>query len=723
MKVFGKAQGVKGDALSAKNVRKRGIANIMLTGIGVPILIIMVAISLIVLLKVRSDMDEAHMETLEAKALSMAQTVDAYFGQYEDTVVSMTHNEQFKNLLEDIQPGEDVRNEERFAESFRTLQKIHENDSNLISVWLVDYDSQQLWASEGYFSDSSWVLAERDWYKTLQANSGADYIVTDPYYDETVNDMVTSVVAQIKDDSGRLIGSAGVDVTIGVISDLMAAHKIGETGFYTLIDGADTFVYHPDAQMSGQKVTDVVTEQAVIDTLMNHSYGDFVYTQNGVKRVGYTVASEKSNWTILANMTYKEMQGSYSELRIILISIFALAFMVIIAVCLMIVRSILKPLKQLNQITDEIAEGNLNVRMDVKSDTEIGDIADSIGKTVVRLNDYIGYIEEISEVLGKLAEGDFRIRLSKAYAGEFAPIKTALQNISLSLNQTLAIINQSSEQVNQGATHVSSGAQALASGSTQQASALQELTAQVEMLSSQSLDNAKSAADAKRLADESGQEVVAGNGHMEQMLSAMDAINQSSEEINKIIKVIDDIAFQTNILALNASVEAARAGEAGKGFAVVADEVRNLAVRSAEAAKQTQQLIGTSVHHSQDGLKIANATADALHKVREKTEETVGIIDLIADLSKDQAKIITEINTGLNQVATVVQSNAATAEESSAASEELSAQAALLNEAVHKFILDETQVNGRISYGGHSSARIAASTPHRIEAFSANDKY
>ena len=693
---------------SGKN--KQSIAKIMMMGIGIPILLIMVVISSIVLLTVKKDTFKNYEQQLIAEAEVMTKTVDEYFGKYEVFTATMAENQQFMRILKNLKPGEDVKNAEDFSESFRTLERLHGTDPNIVSIWLVDFDSEQLWASEGYFSDSSWVLTERDWYKTLKENTEAPYIMTAPYYDDTVQDNVVSIVRTVKDETGKDIGAAGIDVTIGGIGRMMESHKIGTTGYHNLIDSNGNFVYHPSAEMVGTHVNDAIGDSVLKQKILGHEHGQVEYRgPDGVKKVGYITDTENTGWTILANIDYKEMAASYTNLRTILVGVFFLAFIILMGITQVMIKNILKPLAELNVITDEIASGNLNVTMDVKSDTEIGVVADSIGKTVTRLNGYIGYIEEISQVLEKMAQGDMRIRLTKEYSGEFAPIKHALEDIGRSFNHTLSMINQSSEQVNQGASHVASGAQALASGSTEQASSLQELTAQVEMISAQSQNNAQSASTAKKLAEESGEEVERGNAHMDHMLKAMDEISQSSEEINKIIKVIDDIAFQTNILALNAAVEAARAGEAGRGFAVVADEVRNLAARSAEAAQQTQVLISESVENSLAGLSTAKETAESLSKISEKVIETSSIIDVIEELSRSQAMTITEINTGLNQVATVVQSNAATAEESSAASEELSAQSALLYQEVSKFILEDT--DNQVSMGSNSHLKEEVYTP------------
>ena len=249
-------------------------------------------------------------------------------------------------------------------------------------------------------------------------------------------------------------------------------------------------------------------------------------------------------------------------------------------------------------------------------------------------------------------------------------------------------IDLSSDQVSSGADQVSSGAQALSQGAAEQASSIEELAETIRGISNHVKHNADYAEEADRRANAAGSEAVESNRRMQDMVSAMADISTSSREIGKIIKTIEDIAFQTNILALNASVEAARAGEAGRGFSVVAAEVRNLATKSAEASKDTAALIENSLNTVISGTRIADETAHSLDAVLESVRLVTGIIGQITASSIEQADSILQIEQGIERISEVVQTNSATAEESAAASEELSAQAQLLKNLTGQFRLE-----------------------------------
>lgn len=296
-------------------------------------------------------------------------------------------------------------------------------------------------------------------------------------------------------------------------------------------------------------------------------------------------------------------------------------------------------------------------------------------------------IGNLTEVTNEISNGNLDVKIVNDSKDEIGILSEAMKKMGYRLNQVLEQISFASEQVTVGSRQMADSTVALSRGATEQASAVEELTASIDAISTKIKMNAENTKRVNDIADNTKTNAIKRNSEMKLMLEAMNEINISSKNISKIIKVIDEIAFQTNILALNAAVEAARAGKYGKGFNVVAEEVRDLAQRSARAAKETTEIIEDSIVKIVDGSKIANQTAEALDNIVKDIEEVANIIGHISEASEEQSTGILQISQGVIQISEVVQSNSATAEESAASSEELAGQAEVLKEQVNMFNL------------------------------------
>ena len=528
------------------------------------------------------------------------------------------------------------------------------------------------------------VYGTQDFYKQAQESKTASATLPTENPDTGKGSFYMTVPIL---DGDRFLGIVTTEISTEVFNELDMSTLGYENVFFDVLDNQNNFVYsnNPDAKgknlgdLIGQKYNDMLVEKM--------QSKEAFFQRDGQVRYYVPLQIEGVDWWVQTAMTIPHFDQEKNQLLFALILSEVIIFILVQIINFVRISNALKPLKKISEAGKEVAGGNFDVEIHYPQQDEIGELSRSISEVIGRSKKIVF---DLRDRLDAMAGGNFTENLeSEEYVGDYAPLLESLKHIQEDMNKTLQEVHASSVQVLSSAEQVNTGAQSLSQGATEQASSIEELSANMQDISHSIQASTKTAGEAYKLQGEAGVAVLQSNEKMEEMRKAMDDITAKSNEISKIIKTIDDIAFQTNILSLNAAIEAARAGAAGKGFAVVADEVGNLAQKSAKAAQNTGLLIEETIEAVEKGAKITEETAESLNSVSKSTEEVNTLIEKISSASSKDLEGITSLNQGLQQISSVVQANSATAEQSAAASEELTGQANKMNELVERFQLKE----------------------------------
>lgn len=611
------------------------------------------------------------LDDVKQLALTASQRVSYEIEAYKNVAVSFGLNQQIADPTVSDQEKQDILNE--------WVEKYGMQRGNIL-----DRNGDSLFDSNNY--------RDREYFQ--KAIGGEAYVST-PTVSRVTGKLSFLISAPLYSlDGSSIIGVVYFAPDENFLNNIMTSISVSNNSRAYMLDKDGNNIADADTQRVGnENISQMASKNssykelvAIHERMRGGQSGSEVYKDSGVSSViAYAPVEMGDGWSlgITAPMSDFTRETVISIMIVIAIVVIALAVAVFLA--LRLANKIARPIRLCTDRIDLLAQGDLSSPVpEIHTQDETGILAEKTRSIVETLH---SIIEDERFLLREMAAGNFRVSIQRPeiYVGEFQEVSRSIDNITGEMNRVLAQIHDSAEQITAGAEQVSAGAQSLSQGSTEQASSVQELAASANEISEGINKNTEELSAVGTKAHQIADEAAESNERMQNMLHAMADINESSSEVRKIIKTIEDIAFQTNILSLNAAIEAARAGAAGKGFAVVADEVRNLAAKSADASKDTAALIEKTLHSVERGKAIADETASSLSKVLANVNAANDMMESVVQNSQSQAESVAQITQGLDQISSVVQTNSATAEESAAASEELSGQAEMMKEMIAKF--------------------------------------
>ena len=551
--------------------------------------------------------------------------------------------------------------------------------------------------AEGIAEIDGMDYSDREYFKS---SMDGNVCVTEPMVAKTTGELSIIISAPVYKDGDTKKEVVGVVFIIPeetFLNDIVKTIQVSDGGSAYILDAEGDTIAHKNMDLvknNSNTINEAKSDSSLKKlaelegNMIKGKQGFGTYRYDGVKKLlAYAPVEGTNGWSLAINAPVNDFMAEVILGIVVTVIIGIAAFVLAGIVAKKLSGAIALPLQQLSERLKTFAEGEFTEEFPkVETKDEVAQMVDVAREMAENLT---LIIQDAEHRLNEMAKGNYTVEseMSERYVGEFADLDSAIHQLNLNMNDTLQQINEASEQVAMGSVQLAEGAQDLAEGATEQAGAVEELTATVENVTNISEENAKSTQNAYERVHEAELKAQASQTELRELTNAMERISSTSLEIQNIIGAIEDIASQTNLLSLNASIEAARAGEAGKGFAVVADQIGKLAADSAQSAVNTRELIEKSLIEIESGNQITEKTVAALNNILESMKEFASMAANTSQSSKEQADLLVQIEAGIEQIADVVQTNSASAQETSATSQELSAQSESLNELVGKFKL------------------------------------
>ena len=640
--------------------------------VAIPVLLVMLLCMIIISRTVKTNMTDMEQQTLRAEAQYYAEELNCW-------------------LMQEIRLTEDVATNISTLDSFtdeqvmKVLNSHFEGKEELLDMYFGTEGGSFWKASTASAIPEGYDARKRGWYQSAKAEDGL--VVTDPYFDAFTLQMCDTIACPVY-RNGKFVGVIGIDISLVTVSEVASGVQYAEGVYSFVVDASGNYIYHPNETFmpsENEAVAVANTLPELVPALESQTDEEILTVTDDAGNEVYVALYPigDSGWLLgVANPVENALKPvKQISQRIIWIGIAAIVIVILVSSA--VIGFIVSSVRKMRDVTLRLAEGDLDVKLQpTRSQDEIGVLQNSMHELSQRLSKMM---RETNHILGEIAHHNLMVSDMAEYPGEFNELSRSVNTIRQILNQLIVMVKQSAEEVHTSATQLSMAADALARSATSESLSISNLRNNMENITEQINNSSINCHQVDSRLNELNHEIQVGNEEMTRLYEAVSEVETESADIKKIVEAIDGIAFQTNILSLNASVEAARAGETGKGFAVVAEEVRALAMRCAEESGKTAELVENCLRAVKRAKGHADMASECMNRVVSNSSEIAKSFTEISDATEEQAEHSKQIIGELNRITDVAESNTATAEETAASTERLTAQAEKLARLIRGF--------------------------------------